>query len=479
MGSRRTADFMCRINGLAYPQPSGGGCAADPRRSRGATCRAVPRQLRAASRLREIVADTYAGFDDPRVAPLRELASGLWLLELFHGPTLAFKDYALQLVGRLFDRCWRSAAAGSPSSARPRATPARRRSRRRRDRATADIFMLYPARPDFRGAAAADDHRAVGQCPRHRGRRQLRRLPGFGEGDVRRRAVPRRVQSVGSQLDQLGAHRGANRLLRLCRAGAGCARQDDQLRGADRQFRQCLCRPCRAADGIADRATCYRDQSQRHTRALFRRAAHESRTVEPSLSPSMDIQVSSNFERLFFDLRRRDGARRGRGDDAIPRAPAPCRRADAELAEARQLFSAYPFDDDATLAEIERTWRERRRHARPAQRRRRSRRPAPIRQGDRADGGAGHAHPAKFPDAIERAIGRRPVCRRASPPLMTRPERLVRVPNELEAVEYYMRGSCAPDRGRWRHDRAPLRPLERHARRHRHDGQGRDRSLGV
>ena len=50
-----------------------------------------------------MVADAYATFDDPEVVPLRDLGDGLWLLELFHGPTLAFKDVALQLVGRLFD----------------------------------------------------------------------------------------------------------------------------------------------------------------------------------------------------------------------------------------------------------------------------------------------------------------------------------------------------------------------------------------
>ncbi|MGZ4728844.1 MAG: threonine synthase, partial [Acidimicrobiales bacterium] len=50
-----------------------------------------------------LVDDAYATFDDPAVVPLRDLGDGMWLAELFHGPTLAFKDVALQLVGRLFD----------------------------------------------------------------------------------------------------------------------------------------------------------------------------------------------------------------------------------------------------------------------------------------------------------------------------------------------------------------------------------------
>ena len=50
------------------------------------------------------MARAYASFDHPDVTPLRDLGDGLWLLELFHGPTLAFKDVALQLVGPLFER---------------------------------------------------------------------------------------------------------------------------------------------------------------------------------------------------------------------------------------------------------------------------------------------------------------------------------------------------------------------------------------
>src|SRR5258708_5414265 len=56
-----------------------------------------------AAALRRLVDAAYAGFGHAAVAPLKQLAPDLWLLELFHGPTLAFKDYALQLVGRLFD----------------------------------------------------------------------------------------------------------------------------------------------------------------------------------------------------------------------------------------------------------------------------------------------------------------------------------------------------------------------------------------
>ena len=63
------------------------------------------------TQLERIVAAAYRDFDHEAIAPLREMAPDLWLLELFHGPTLAFKDYALQLVARCSTRCWRGARA--------------------------------------------------------------------------------------------------------------------------------------------------------------------------------------------------------------------------------------------------------------------------------------------------------------------------------------------------------------------------------
>ena len=98
-----------------------------------------------AAEWRRLIEAAYRPFTHPAVAPLRQLDSDLWLLELFHGPTLAFKDYALQLVGPLFDRVLRKhrrritiigATSGDTGSAAIEAC---------RDREAIDIFMLYPA----------------------------------------------------------------------------------------------------------------------------------------------------------------------------------------------------------------------------------------------------------------------------------------------------------------------------------------------
>ena len=94
-----------------------------------------------------LVDDAYADVRPPgRVPAGRAVGDGLWLLELFHGPTLAFKDVALQLVGRLFDHeLTRAGRAGDDRRWPPRATPARRPSRRAVGRDALDIVVLHPA----------------------------------------------------------------------------------------------------------------------------------------------------------------------------------------------------------------------------------------------------------------------------------------------------------------------------------------------
>ena len=94
--------------------------------------------------LKCLVEESYAGFDHAAVAPLKQLDGRTWLMELFHGPTLAFKDYPLQLVGRLFDHVLSErgervtivgATSGDTGSAAIEAC---------RDRAQIEIFILHP-----------------------------------------------------------------------------------------------------------------------------------------------------------------------------------------------------------------------------------------------------------------------------------------------------------------------------------------------
>jgi threonine synthase len=399
----------------------------------------------APARLAQILAKTYAGFDDPRVAPLRQLASGLQLLELFHGPTLAFKDYALQLVGRLFDEALArrhgrvtiiGATSGDTGSAAIEAT---------RDRATADIFMLYPE-----GRISDVQRRQMTTVPSA----NVHAIAVAGSFDDCQDLVkamfadaPFRAAHNLSAVNSINWARIVAQTVYYAVAALALGAPDKPVSFTvpTGNFGNVYAAHVGRKMGlpIADLviATNRNDILAR----FFNDGAMTLRAVEPSLSPSMDIQVSSNFERLFYELRGRDGGTvteamtKFRSNGTLPVS------AD-ELAEARKLFSAYSFDDEATLAEIARTWRETKVMLDPhsavgvaAARAHRAKH-----GGDVPMVALATAHPAKFPDAIEKAIGRRPDMPPHLADLMTLPERIVRLPNSIAAVEDYIRGHARP-----------------------------------
>ena len=224
--------------------------------------------------LRPLAARAYGGFRHAAVAPLVQLDERLWLLELFHGPTLAFKDLALQLVGLMFD-CGAGAAR--------RARDDRRRDLGRyrlggdgrlpRPRRARHLHPL-PARPRLRGAAPPDDD--------SRGAANAHALAIEGNFDdcqdivkalFADAATAARAEPVGGQLDQFRAGGGADRLLRRRRRGARRAGAAGVVQRADRQFRQCLCRTSRPRARPADRAADHRHQRERHPGALSDAAA--------------------------------------------------------------------------------------------------------------------------------------------------------------------------------------------------------------
>jgi threonine synthase len=159
--------------------------------------------------------------------------------------------------------------------------------------------------------------------------------------------------------------------------------------------------------------------------------------VEPSLSPSMDIQVSSNFERLYFELKGRDGAAVAADFERFRRTGQLPASAE-EWQASRALFAAHRVDDAATSAEIARTYAGAGQlldpHSAVAV--------AAARQARRDPAvpmvALACAHPAKFPDAVESATGRRPALPDRLADLMERPERLVTLPNDLAAVERFV-----------------------------------------
>ena len=159
---------------------------------------------------------------------------------------------------------------------------------------------------------------------------------------------------------------------------------------------------------------------------FFEDGAMQREMINPSLSPSMDIQVSSNFERLLFELLGRDGAKTARlmADFSIT---GNFSLSEAVMAKARSLFSAYRLDDAGTIAEIASTSRDNGMMLDPHSAIGVSAARRAIADGMVPDCtpvvALACAHPAKFQDTVARATGTKPALPAHLADLMQRQER--------------------------------------------------------
>jgi threonine synthase len=174
---------------------------------------------------------------------------------------------------------------------------------------------------------------------------------------------------------------------------------------------------------------------------FFNTGTMEIRGVQPSISPSMDIQVSSNFERLLFDLNLRDGAStnkileifRSEGKFSVP---------EETLMEARRLFDAVSVSDMDTLGRISTTYKEKGEILDPhtaigVEGAYRFASSASM-ESDLSIVSLACAHPAKFPDAVQKATGASPELPVHLKDLLTRKERLTVLPNSIQKVSNYI-----------------------------------------
>ncbi len=388
-----------------------------------------------------IVADAYAGFGHPAVAPLKQLDRNEWLLELFHGPTLAFKDYALQLLGRLFDHVLTKrgervmivgATSGDTGSAAIEAC---------RDRDAVDIVILHP-------------HGRVSEV-------QRKQMTTVMSANVHNVAVDGTFDDCQDLVKALFNDQAFRDEMHLSAVNSiNWARIMTQI---------VYYFAAATAVGAPDRAVAFAvptgnfgnvyagygakmmglpvDQfvvgSNRNdilTR-FFETGAMSLGAVTPTISPSMDIQVSSNFERLLFDLHGRDGA-------TLARMMADFRSSgrlsvdEGRWRLARALFDGYRLDDDATRATIRDTHTATGELLDPhsaiglaAGRACRKSAATPMIA-------LATAHPAKFPAAVEQASGVRPALPERLADLFERPERCDLLPNDAAVLKDYVRGAA-------------------------------------
>lgn len=391
-----------------------------------------------AADLQAILEDTYAQFRHGAVAPMVQLANNQWVLELFHGPTLAFKDFALQLLGRLLDYVLErrhqkvvimGATSGDTGSA---AIEGCKRCN------NIDIFILHP-------------HERV--------------------SDVQRKQM---TTVVGDNIHNLAVQGNFDD----CQAMVKASFNDKSFLPADRSLvavnsinwarimaqivyyfyaAVALGSPGRKLAfsvptgnfgdifagylakqmGLPVERLIIATNSNDVLHRVLTTGSYGRQSLQHTLSPSMDISVSSNFERLLFDLYGRDGAaikdlmsRFEQGDISF---------SETAMAQLSGLFSSHCVDDAETCAQMAATWNSCEYMLDPhsaigVNAALAARLPAGVPVVTLAT-----AHPAKFPAAVKAAgLDAEPVLPHHLRDLFDRPERCEVLPNELAAVHAFM-----------------------------------------
>jgi len=384
--------------------------------------------------LERAIADAYASFDDARVAPLRDLGNGLHLMELFHGPTLAFKDVALQLLGRLMGWALEDggtfatvigATSGDTGSAAiaglagiPRVRvvilhPKGRTSRVQRLQMTtvADENVFNAAlEGDF------DDAQALVKA--------MFRDEAF--------AREHRLAAVNS----INWVRIAAQAVYYVTAAAALGTDEVDFAVPTGNFGDIFAgHVARAMGAFRGRLVIATNENDILARTM-RTGVYEPRGVVPTTSPSMDIQISSNFERLLFEAQDRDGAAVSALMEDLRTKGRFVLGANA-LARIRSGFAAHRTPEFDVAAEMARAGREHGLLLDPhtavgLNAARALKRPGvPM-------VALATAHAAKFPEAVTRALGHPPEPHPRLAALEGRAERYDVIPNALDAVKAYV-----------------------------------------
>lgn len=379
----------------------------------------------------------YAGFSHKATAPLVQLDTNIYALELFHGPTLAFKDMALQLVGHLFEHVLAKrdekirivgATSGDTGSAAIEAVAGRK---------NIDITILHPE-----GKTSEVQRRQMTTVKAD----NVLNIAVSGNFDDCQDLVKAMFADTGfraemnlSAVNSINFARIAGQIPYYVYAALNLGAPEREVAVAvpTGNFGNILAAWAAKQMGVPI-ARFIVASNRNDILARFLEANDMSvHGVEPSLSPSMDIGVSSNFERLLYEFLGRDAA--------LLRQTMEGFRATGKMAVAEPVwraisrdFTGFRLSDEQTLVEIARLYRESGYLADPhsvigiAAAREKGPIGLPIIA-------AATAHPAKFPDAIEKAVGSRPPLPPHLSDLYEREEKFIRAPNDLAAIEACVR----------------------------------------
>ena len=380
----------------------------------------------------QLIENAYGSFGHEARAPLVQLAPGHFLAELFHGPTLAFKDFAMQLIGQMFETALKrrgdrvtivGATSGDTGSAAIEAF---------RGLDAVDVFILYP-------------HGRVSDV-------QRRQMTTPTESNVHAIALDGHFDDCQARLKDMFNHFEFRDAVHLAGVNSinwgrvlaqivyfftsavalGAPERRVSFTVPTGNFGDIFAGYIAKRMGLPiDKLVVATNQNDILHRCLST-GDYMTDRVAPSISPSMDIQVSSNFERALFDAYGRDGAAVAQLMDELK--DGGFHVSQGALETLREDFTSGRASEEETLAMITRahdTMGEllcphsaigvhvAEQHLDPA---------VPMIT-------LATAHPAKFPDAVEKATGIRPALPERMADLFERPERMTRAENDLSALE--------------------------------------------
>ena len=385
----------------------------------------------------QLCTTSYSTFRDPAVVPLVQIAPEHYLLELFHGPTLAFKDVALQLIGQLFDyvltqRNQRVMIVGATSGDTGSAAIDGVKGCK-----NVDIVILYP------NGRVSDVQR-----------RQMTTITSSNVHTVAVDGTFDDCQDLVKAMFNDAPFREANSLsavnsINWARVMAQTVYYFTALEALGRSasfsvptgnFGNVLAGWIAKQMGADIEKLIVGSNSNDILTRFFETHSMDMLPVVPTLSPSMDIQVSSNFERLLFEMNNRDGGatteqlNRFRQTGKLPVEP------DQFAKWITPTFRAHRASNDETLAVMKRIYGESGMLVDPHTAVGIASAEACAKPGIPTITLA-TAHPAKFPDAVKKATGVQPALPDHVADLFDREERIVNLPNDLQAIEAFV-ASC-------------------------------------
>lgn len=388
--------------------------------------------------LKAMIEAAYASFGHKAVAPLSQTGPNTWLLELYHGPTLAFKDVAMQILARLFDHALAKrgeritivgATSGDTGSAAIEAF---------KGRETSDIFILHP-----KGRVSEV---------------QRRQMTTVLDANVHNIAIEGSFDDCQALVKALFNDHGFRDEIRLAGVNSinwgrvmaqivyyvtaalslGAPQREVAFSVPTGNFGDIFAGYVARQMGLPIHQLIIATNQNDILARTLETGRYETGKVVPSMSPSMDIQVSSNFERLLFDLYERDGEAVSARMNSLAQSGG-FELGDAALEKARGLFAAARASEEETAETIARLFKETGRLIDPHT-------AVGIKAADECGDDKAvpmvtlsTAHPAKFPAPVEKVTGEHAALPARMADLFEREERLDTLPNDVKAVADFIR----------------------------------------